>query len=124
MKNNFTPNLSQIKILLTVYELNQMNVYPVSEGILKILNGEEQEYEMISTYSTLTSYSQKKISRLLLLLFRYGYFRKIYDSHSDMMFISMTEYGNAFCAKYLNKHKKPFKKNKKREQLLYIKLQK
>lgn len=124
MAKRFVPNLSQIKVLITVYELNEKDIYPLQEGVNNILLGIEKEYDDISTYSTLTSYSGKKISRLSLLLIRYGYLKKRYHEETDKMYLMVTEYGRAQAIKYLSRHKNPFKKHTKKKKNLFVEIKK
>ena len=63
---------NDLKIIETISLLNEMDIYPLPEGVYKILKGDESEeidpYRELSTYKTLVSYNSKKVSRLLQLI--------------------------------------------------------
>ena len=72
MKKVYIPTTSDIKILETVSLLNKQNLYPLPQGVFKILSasGEPEYivYKDLPTYGTLLSYPSKHISRLVMML--------------------------------------------------------
>ena len=120
MLKKFSPNLSQYKILVTIYELNSKNIFPLPEGVFHILNGDEKEFDTISTFSTLCTYTSKKISRLLLLLYRYGYVKKFYDENTDKLYLELSEFGYVQTKKFISKHPTPFKKHNKKKPCYFL----
>lgn len=124
METRFKPITPHYKILITVYELNERDIYPLPKGVYRILMGKETEYSDLHSFGSITSYPQKKISRFILMLVRYGYLKKIYDEKSDKMYLTTTEFGEATAVKYLTKHQNPFHKHKKEKEVLFIKMEK
>ena len=110
---------SDIKILVTVSELNKENYYPLNEGVYKILTGSEDpdifEFRGLPTYKTLLSFSSKKVSRLILMLLRYNYLERIYDKVTNALYLKITVKGQLEIENYKKKHKYKFikKENKK-----------
>ena len=104
---------SDIKILLTVYELNVKHYYPLPEGVFKILTGlddeEMKDFTFVSTYKTLISYGSKKISRFIVMLLRYNYLEKIYHQESDNLYLKISDKGLRAILDYQKKHKYKFK---------------
>ena len=113
-KKTYIPSTSDIKILETVALLNKDNLYPLPLGVYKILvgSGEKEflKYSNLPTYSTLTSFSSKHISRLIMMLLRNGYLARIYDEKSDELYLKITEKGDVFLFDYHKKHKYKFVK--------------
>ncbi len=104
------------KILETISELNQRDYYPLPEGVYKILIGSEdedmREFNEISTYKTLVSYSSKKVSRLIIMLLRYNFLEKIYDQKTDKLYLKLSIKGELDLAKYQKIHKYKFTQKK------------
>ena len=117
---------SDYKILETISFLNEKKIYPLSEGVYKILKGDIDidldDFMSIPTYKTLVSYSQKNISNLIMMLIRHGYLERIYDPVSDNMYLKISNKGEVEFIKYHKKHKYKFVKKKvKGKQLFYSK---
>lgn len=109
--------ITHFKILDTVRELNYRGMYPLSDGIYKIVAGIVDEETMdlmdLSTFGTLISFNSKKICRYLLMLKRYGYLNKIYNKNDDALYYAITNLGSDSLDKYHKKHKKPYIKKKR-----------
>ena len=109
--------ITHFKILDTVKELNSRDMYPLSDGIYKIVAGVVDEETMdlmgLSTFGTLISFNSKKICRYLLMLRRYGYLKKIYNKADDALYYALTNLGEDSLIKYHKKHKKPYIKKKR-----------
>ena len=122
----YIPSTSDIKILETVQSLNKDNLYPLPLGVYKILAGSVEKefikYKDLPTYSTLMSFSSKHISRLIMMLLRYGYLAKIYDPNSDEMYLKLTEKGDIFLFEYHKKHKYSFVKKKDSKKPLIVEI--
>ena len=122
-KKDYIPSTSEIKILETVNDLNEKDLYPLSLGVYKILTGSSEDeyiiYHEMKTYRTLTSFSSKHISRLIMMLLRNGYLSKTYDEKSDDLYLKITDKGKAFLLHYHKKHKYSFhKKNISKKPLI------
>ena len=113
-KETYKPSTSDIKILDTVELLNKRNLYPLPQGVFKILSGSSEPefiiFHDLPTYRTLTSYSSKHISRLIMMLIRNGYLAKIYDEKSNELYLKITEKGSIYLFDYHKKYKYLFKK--------------
>lgn len=125
-KKIYVPSTSEVKILDTVYFLNKQNLYPLPLGVYKILIGSVEPefviYQELPTYSTLTSFSSKHISRLIMMLLRYGYLARIYDEKSDELYLKLTDRGDLFLFEYHKKHKYKFVKRSESKKPLIIEI--
>lgn len=125
-KNIYLPSTSDIKILITVEELNKDNLYPLPQGVFKILSasGEDEflAYRHLSTYGTLLSYSSKHISRLIMMLVRNKYLEKIYDRNTDSLCLKISSKGTTFLLDYRKKHKYLFIKKEANKKPLIIEI--
>ena len=114
VKKDYIPQTSDIKILETVQFLNEKNLYPLPQGVHKILSASgEPEYIIyrdIPTYGTLLSYPSKHIARLVMMLLRYGYLERKYDEKTDELYLKLSNKGEMFLFSYHKKHKYSFKK--------------
>lgn len=110
--NIYVLETCDLKILQTISLLNEKNIYPLSEGVYKILHGSEDEdifpYRELSTYKTLVSFSQKKISNLIVMLIRYRYLERIFDEKSQELYLKVTDKGEKALFDYRKKHKYKF----------------
>lgn len=106
--------LSDIKILVTIEELNRINRYPTSVGVFKILSGSQEgeylQYEEILTYNTLTSLSPKQISRKISFLIRHEFIQKIYHPSSLEEYLQITDRGSRALNDFFQTHKSTFKR--------------
>ena len=94
-KKVYIPATTEIKILDTVKLLNDNGEYPLPLGVYNILLGspapEFEKYQDLPTFKTLTSYTSKHISRLIMMLLRNGYLHKIYDEKTNDLYLEITE---------------------------------
>ena len=109
--------ITHIKILETISSLNKKNMYPLSDGVYKIVAGiiDEETISLMDlpTFGTLISFGSKKVCRYLLALKRYGYIKKIYSKTKDNLYYATTNLGEDTLIKYHKKHKRPFVKKKR-----------
>lgn len=119
-------SITHIKILDTIYSLNKKNMYPMSDGVYKIVSGTVDEETAslmdLPTFGTLISFNSKKVCRYLLALQRYGYIKKIYSKQKDNLYYSLTQKGEDEVEKYHKKHKKTYVKKKKKIKETILKL--
>lgn len=117
MKEKFTPNITDVKILLTIQYLNKKGYYPLPLGVAKILGGllddETKQFIDCPTYQTLISYKSKKVSRLIVILIRYKYLEKIYDPISNDLYLKLSQRGELFLDDYLAHHHLDLKPHQK-----------
>ena len=110
-------SITHIKILDTIYSLNKKNMYPMSDGVYKIVSGTVDEETAslmdLPTFGTLISFNSKKVCRYLLALQRYGYIKKIYSKSKDNLYYATTNLGEDTLIAYRKKHKRPFVKKKR-----------
>lgn len=110
--------ITHIKILETISNLNKRNLYPLSDGVYKIIAGivdsETKNYLNEPTFGTLLSFNSKKTCRYLLALQRHGYVKKIYAPTKDRLVYATTQLGEDVVEKYHKKHKKPYAKKEKK----------
>ena len=125
-KKLYIPSTSEIKILETVSFLNKDNLYPLPLGVYKILVGSVEPefiiYKELPTYSTLTSFSSKHVSRLIMMLLRYGYLSRIYDEKSNELYLKLTDKGDLFLFEYHRKHKYSFVKKEDNKKPLVVEI--
>ena len=118
--------ITHIKILSAISSLNKKNLYPLSDGVYKIVAGivddETQYYQDEPAFGTLISFSSKKVCRYLLALQRHKYIQKIYSKPHDCLAYSTTELGEDTLNNYLKKHKKGFIKKKRTIKTTIIKI--
>lgn len=113
-KKIFTPSITHYKILETIRALNARDDYPLAEGVYKVLKGindeETSAYRDLETFSTLISYSSKKISRCIMVLLRHGYLEKIFDPKTDELYLKITGLGIGDLTNYKKKTHRTFAK--------------
>ena len=121
-------NITYIKVLDTINELNQNDCYPLNQGIYKILTGkddeETKEFNHIKTYGTLVSTSSKKVCNLTLMLFRYGYIEKFYHYPTKQMYFKITQKGISELEIYNKKSKRKYTKTEQNLQPTILNLKK
>ena len=115
---------TDLKILETISFLNERKIYPVNEGVYKILKGDEdldlENAKEVPTYKTLVSFSSKKISNLIMMLLRHNYLEKIYDRQSDELYLKLSDKGQISLIDYQKKHKYKFKEKKVNKKQLFL----
>ena len=111
-------NQTYIKVLVTLKELNELNYFPLNEGIYKILVGivdeDTQEFTNLKSFGTLLSFSSKKVCRLTMMLYRYNYISRVFDTKTKKLYFTLTKKGESAANLYLLRHKKPFAKRKRK----------
>ena len=119
-------NVTYIKVLDTINELNQNDCYPLNQGIFKILAGkddeETKEFNYIKTYRTLVSTTSKKVCNLTLMLYRYGYIEKFYHYPTKQMYFKITQKGISELELYNKKSKRKYTKTEQNLQPTILKL--
>ena len=125
--NVYVLETCDLKILETVSLLNKDNYYPLSEGVYLILSGDDDEdiekFSTLSTYKTLVSFNQKKISRLIVMLIRYKYLERVYDPSTDKLYLKISALGETELIKYHKKHKYKFATKKVKKSPVIVKLE-
>ena len=110
-------SITHIKILITISSLNKKGLYPVSDGIYKIVAGivdeETANYMDEPAFGTLISFNSKKVCRYLLALQRHKYIKKVYCPKKDTLVYATTETGEDEIARFNKRHKKPLVKKKR-----------
>ena len=110
--------ITHIKILDTISNLNKQGMYPLSDGVYKIVAGivddETANLRDEPTFGTLISFNSKKVCRYLLALQRYGYIKKIYNKSKDNLYYATTELGEITLVKFHKKRKKPYIKKQRK----------
>lgn len=121
-------NVTYIKVLDTINELNQNDCYPLNQGIFKILAGkddeETKEFNYIKTYRTLVSTTSKKVCNLTLMLYRYGYIEKFYHYPTKQMYFKITQKGISELELYNKKSKRKYTKTEQNLQPTILNLKK
>ena len=127
-KKVYIPSTTDIKILETVKLLNDNDEYPLPLGVFHILAGspapEFAKYQDLATFKTLTSYTSKHVSRLIMMLIRNEYLHKIYDENTNELYLEITEKGDLFLFDYHKKHKYKFVKKVPSKKPLIVKIEK
>lgn len=120
----YSINISEYKILLTIFLLNEKHYYPTHKGVNYILKGELNNdtylFQDLETFKTLISLSNKKISFIVLSLIRHGLLKLIYDKNNNDKYLFITDKGEEYLFDYKKNHKINLKKkennlNKKKE---------
>lgn len=110
-------NQTYYKVLITIKALNDLHYYPLNEGIYKILVGvvddETKPFIDMDCFGTLISFTSKKVCRLTMMLFRYGYLGRVFDTTTKKLYFSLTDKGLQVTEEFLKKHKKPFARRSK-----------
>ena len=110
-------NQTYYKVLITIKALNDLHYYPLNEGIYKILVGVVDEdtkpFVDLDCFGTLISFTSKKVCRLTMMLYRYGYIGRIFDTQTKKLYFSLTDKGLETTEAFLKNHKKPFARRNK-----------
>ena len=114
MQKELQLTTSHYKIMLTISYLNKEHLYPLSEGVYRILIGDVADdiiiYKDCPTYGTLISFNSKKVSRYIMMLCRYGYIGKKYDEKSNELYLEITPKGELASSKYFKRYQGELKK--------------
>lgn len=110
-------NQTYYKVLITIKALNDLHYYPLNEGIYKILVGVVDEdtkpFVDLDCFGTLISFTSKKVCRLTMMLYRYGYVGRVFDTQTKKLYFSLTDKGIEVTEAFLKTHKKPFARRNK-----------
>ena len=110
-------NQTYYKVLITIKALNDLHYYPLNEGIYKILVGvvdeDTKQFTDLDCFGTLISFTSKKVCRLTMMLYRYGYIGRIFDTQAKTLYFSLTDKGREVTESFLKNHKKPFARRSK-----------
>jgi len=116
---NYKLNITSVKVLETVNLLNNKNYYPTYIGVLKIINGIEDEetskFVSLETFSTLTSKKGRQLASIVHQLVRYNYLTYIHNKIDDEMYLRITFKGESNLEDFKKHHKVNYKKNSKRK---------
>lgn len=120
------PSLAAVKILKTVYDLNNINRYPTTNAVGYILNGQINEETIslkdLTTFSCLLSLKGRKLTTHIIQLVRYGYLKYFYIDDSLQKYLEITPIGKTTLIKEEDKRKIVYKKqNSKKELEIYLK---
>lgn len=128
MKKEFVPNITDLKILITVDYLNKLGYYPLPLGVLKILSGIEDEetlpFIQCPTFGVLTSFNSKKISRLVMMLTRYDYLGKTYDEKTNELYLEILQKGEAYITYHLKNRKLDLTKKTTKKKVSIVQIEK
>ena len=90
-------NQTYYKVLITIKALIDLHYYPLNEGIYKILVGvvdeDTKQFVDLDCFGTLISFTSKKVCRLTMMLYRYGYIGRIFDTQTKKLYFSLTDKG-------------------------------
>lgn len=110
-------NQTYYKVLITIKALNDLHYYPLNEGIYKILVGivdeDTKQFVNLDCFGTLISFTSKKVCRLTMMLYRYGYLGRVFDTQTKKLYFSLTDKGIEATESFLKNHKKPFARRSK-----------
>ena len=110
-------NQTYYKVLITIKALNDLHYYPLNEGIYKILVGvvdeETKQFVDLDCFGTLISFTSKKVCRLTMMLYPYGYLGRVFDTQTKKLYFSLTDKGIEATETFLRNHKKPFARRNK-----------
>ena len=110
-------NQTYYKVLITIKALNDLHYYPLNEGIYKILVGvvdeDTKQFVDLDCFGTLISFTSKKVCRLTMMLYRYGYLGRVFDTQTKKLYFSLTDKGIEATETFLRNHKKPFARRSK-----------
>lgn len=109
--NEYKLNVSQIKIMKTIMDLNALDMYPNVRGVEEVLSGDNTEYENLITFGTLISVQGRKMCSIITQLVRHQFVTYVYDEKTDDMYLTLTTKGKIETNTYLDKHQ--IKLNKK-----------
>lgn len=119
-------NITHYKLLATIDNLNNKNLFPLSDGIYKIVAGivDDETASLMDekTFGTLISFNSKKICRYLLALQRYAYVKKIYCKPKDCLVYTLTQLGKDSLTKFYKRYKRDFPRKKRKIKETIVKL--
>ena len=105
---SFKIAITHFKLLDTIGYLNNMNRYPLNEGVYKIVSGILDEetllYRNCPTFSTLISFTGKKTTRYLTALEKNGYLHRIFDRETNNLYLELTSKGKEALYLFHKRH--------------------
>ena len=123
-KKKFT--LTQYKILHTVFLFEKDNLAPNIEGIRNVLRGNKNSsfsrLEEYDTFSTLTSYTDKKITNLINKLVKEEYLERRMFPDNGEFFLLLTEKGKEELSPFLKRHKKGYRQKEQEKKITFVKI--
>lgn len=123
---NFTLSTSYYKILHTLSLFYNDKIYPSKELVCKVLRGVDDEsscpFNNYDTFSTLVSYCNKKISRMIQMLVRYNFVKRIYSKAENEFYLMPSDLGLNALFDYFKKHRQKWIKKKQKMKKLYVHL--
>jgi len=106
---------TELKVLMCIKELNEHDLYPLSLGVYKILNGvideETKDLKTLSSFESLISLSLKRTTRIFTSLQKKGFIINIYDENTKVLYNKISSIGE----EYLMNNKLPNFIKKKRK---------
>lgn len=125
-ETNFVLTTSYYKILHTLSLFDSDKIYPSKELVCKILKGVDDEsscpFKDYDTFSTLVSYFNKKISRMIQMLVRYNYVKRVYSRVENEFYLSLSNLGKNALSEYFKKHRQKWVKKKPKIKKLFVHL--
>ena len=119
-------NQTYFKVLVALKDLNDLNYFPLNEGIYKILVGivdeDTKDFINLQSFGTLLSFSSKKVCRLTMMLYRYDYISRVFDTKTKKLYFAFSKKGESAVKVFLLRHKKPFAKRKKKTAPTIVKI--
>ena len=104
----FKINITHFKLLDTIGYLNNMNRYPLNEGVCKIVTGvideETLPYRNCPTFSTLISFNGKKTTRYITALEKNGYLHRVFDRETNNLYLELTRKGKEALYLFHKRH--------------------
>ena len=126
MQKELDLTTSHHKILLTISYLNGLKLYPLPEGVYRILIGDVSDeiiiYKDCPTYGMLISFNSKKVSRYIMMLCRYGYLGKKYDERTNELYLEVTPKGDIASKKYFKRYQGSLKKKTPKGKPVIVKI--
>ena len=127
MQKELALTTSHHKILLTISYLPKLSLYPLGEGVFRILQGDVADdiiiYKDCPTYGTLISFNSKKVSRYIMMLCRYGYIGKKYDEKTNELYLEITPKGEMASMRYFKKYQGSLKKKTPKGKPVIVKIE-
>ncbi len=121
-------NQTTFKVLYCIDELNKDGYAPNSVGVYKVLVGVEDDecsiFSSLSSWRTLISYSQKRITQFTNALIKCDYIEKKLSSENGEYYFVLTDKGEMALKDYKSKSRIRFKKRSKYVKSNFTKIEK